>query len=182
MIFDEWEKFVGWATLDYFLKGGDAIHANGLARELKISPSTALQYLHFYCKEGILEKKAVGNMSIYSLVANPVSRELKRMHFLSIFYPAFLSAIKESPGIVSAFLYGSHASGDYRAESDIDIIIIATDKGIGRKWISPMERKLKKEVGLEMFTPGEWRSLVKKGDDFAMSVIRNHVVLFGADL
>ena len=78
-----WNKFKGWVVLEYFLESNKKIHVNGLAKDLKISPSTAQAYLSEYEKEGILEREKTANIITYKLNETPFTLELKKLYIIS---------------------------------------------------------------------------------------------------
>ncbi len=178
----EWRKFKGWAVLEHFLRYGERIHIKSLSKKLKISPQTAQYYLQFYEKHGILEKTAIGNMLLYSLKPTPITLELKRLYFMFAFYPLIADFIKSNTDINTLALYGSHASGEYDMKSDIDLLIISQNRQLNLSHLKPIERKLEKEVKTQTLSIGEWKNMVRKGDNFALSVLKKHIILSGAAL
>ena len=180
MLIKEWNKFKGWSILEFFLTNDTKIHLKGLARNLQISPRTAQIYLKLYEKEGILQSEAVGNMILYSIADNFMTRDLKRAHFL-LSIKNFVSAfLKDNEGIVSLVLYGSHAGGRYDSKSDIDLLAISQRKALDLGALKVMEGKLGKEVKIEVYSIGEWRKMEKS--DFYISIIKDNVLLYGAQL
>ncbi len=175
----EWRKFKGWAVLEYFLKNPNTkVHIRGLSRELGIGPLTAQRYLKLYRGKGLLNEERVANSLQYSLNnLSPVAKSLKRFYCLET-----LGELKSIPeNIVSIALFGAHASGEYTENSDIDILIIAQGKPDLRVF-KEIERKMRKTVDVTTMSLGQWRELVKKRDGFADSVLRNHIVLWGAQI
>jgi hypothetical protein len=88
---------------------------------------------------------------------------------------------------VSIILVGSHASGQARSESDIDLIVIAKGKQEAEKALN-----LSKKIGFEkdrpvldckVYTEGEFRE-AKAGIDnrFLWTCMKNGKLLFGEDL
>jgi len=177
-----WSKFKGWAILEFFLSGSLRIHANGLAKRLKISVSTAQHYLVGYEKQGILEKKKTANIILYSLRETPLALELKKAFFLSGFLPFAEQFNKQNPFVTTLALFGSHAKGTFDEKSDIDLIAISQEKKIMLDSLKGMEGKTGKEAKIQVFSLQEWRALVKKNDSFAIAVLKNNILLSGAPL
>lgn len=175
----KWRKFKGWAVLEYFLKNPNTkLHIRGLSRDINVGPLTAQRYLQLYRDEGMLNEEKVANSLQYSLDnTSPVVKSLKRFYFLEL-----LGKIEEVPeGVVSIALFGAHASGEYTENSDIDILVIAQDKP-NLSIFKKLEKKLAKTVDITTMRLGEWRALVKKRDEFADSILRNHILIHGAQL
>lgn len=181
MLIEKWRKFKGWSVLEFFLKEDRKIHLKGLAKEMKISPRTSQIYLHFYEKQGIVNKEKIGNMALYSLDTNPLTFQLKKFYFLAQIYPHTKKFIEKNPGINTLALYGSHASGEYDKKSDIDLLVISQNKKLNLEQIKIIEAEFDKEVKIQIFSIGEWKGLTKK-DAFAFSILKNHIVLYGASL
>ncbi len=181
MIIDEWKKFKGWVTLEYFLKTNKEIHVKGLARQLKISPQTANYYLKFYKKEGILKERREGNLLLYSLTDNCLVKQLKIFYTLNILSEFSKKFVKKNK-ITSLVLYGSHASGSYDKSSDIDLVIISQLKKLNLDEIKALEKKIGKEVKIQVFSLGAWRNLKRKKDSFIRSVLSKHILLYGAEI
>lgn len=181
----EFKKFKGWVVLEYFLKNPIVkIHIKKLARELKIGNYTAQHYLAVYEKDGTLSSEKIGNLKQYSLNNEVTSvQSLKKFYFLQKLSELTFSKqlIDDNPSISSIVLYGSYANGTYSDKSDIDLLIISNEK-INQESLRKLESEFGKEVGLTVYTIGEWRSLIRKGNNFVLSVIKNNVVLYGAEI
>ena len=181
MITKEWKKFRGWRVLEFFLKTGKEAYVKKLARELRISPQTANYYLKFYKKAGILKERKEGNLLLYSLADNCLTKQLKIFYILDFLYQFALKFCKENK-ITSLVLYGSHASGMYDRNSDIDLLVIAQQKKLKLDEVKKIEREINKEVKIQVFSIGEWRNLKRRKDKFALSVLKKHILLYGAEI
>ncbi|HIE41410.1 MAG TPA: nucleotidyltransferase domain-containing protein [Candidatus Aenigmarchaeota archaeon] len=182
MILKEWRKYKGWQILEYFLDKNERIHVKGLAKKLRISPRTSQIYLNFYEQVGILERNKVGNIIQYNLKLTPLTLELRRLYFLLKFFPEVRKIVEKNPDIITIALYGSHASGDFDKTSDVDLLIISQNKKLNLEPIKKIESLLKKEIKLQIFSLGEWKKKIKNKDLFSFSVLRNHIILYGAEL
>ena len=181
MITEEWKKFKGWYVLEYFLKTQKEVYVKELSRILNVSPGTANYYLRFYRNKGILNERKKGNLLLYSLTDNVLTRQLKIFYILDRMYPFVLEFFKQN-SITSIILYGSAASGIYDIHSDVDILIISQQKELNLQIIKDLEEKLNREVKIHVFSLGEWRRLKKKRNKFALSVLNNHILLKGAEI
>jgi predicted nucleotidyltransferase len=81
--------------------------------------------------------------------------------------------------IHAAFIYGSVASGDDRADSDIDLMVIAEDLDYPTLFeaLQTAERQLGRAVNPNLMTPEEWRRRSAQPDGFAVR-IRDRPILF----
>ena len=182
IMFKAWDSFRGWKILKYLLGHSRKMHVRGIARELKISPSIVQHYLLEYYSEGLLEKEKSANSVNYKLKESPLTMELKRAYFishLSVFAKEFT---EDNPAISTISLYGSHAKGTYDEKSDVDIIVISQKKDLSLKAVERLELLLGKEVNIQIYTIAEWDNLLIKGNNFAQAVLRNNILLYGAEL
>lgn len=182
MILKEWQKFKGWAVLEYFLSQQKRIHLKGLAKELKISPRTAQIYLQLYEKDGLLDMESIGNLKLYSLADSPLTRELRRAYLLLKITAPINGFVKENRSVTGVILYGSAAKGEYDSSSDIDLLVISDKKELNLKMIKGLETDIGKEVRIDVLGLGELRRLADKQDSFYKSVIKNNIQLYGATL
>ena len=178
-MFSEWKKFMGWVTIEYFMKNPNSkIHIKGLSKKLKISPGTSYIYLKEYEKSGVLRKETAGNVHLYSLDnENPLVKAMKRAYIVSqIMQSGFLEEIRTYA--LAAALYGSSSSGDYTESSDIDIIVIG-DADIPANVVRKIESFTDNEAGIPRMSISEWKRKKESGDFFIQSVLRNSVILLG---
>ncbi|MBU0662614.1 MAG: nucleotidyltransferase domain-containing protein [Candidatus Diapherotrites archaeon] len=177
-----WQKFKGWKVLEFFLAGGGRIHVNGLAAKLGISPGTAQEYLTGYERQGVLERERAANAINYMLAETPLTLELKKAYFVSLLADFGGEFEKENPYVATLALYGSHAKGTYDEKSDIDLLAISQEKKLRLGSLKKIEEKTGREAKLQSFTLAEWKGMLAKKDSFASAVIRNNIVLLGAQL
>lgn len=82
---------------------------------------------------------------------------------------------------VWAVLYGSHARGDVNEGSDIDLLLVKeTDEPFLRR-IDRVLDLLPNWPRLEplVYTPGEFRRLLREGNDFIQTVVEEGITLYG---
>ena len=82
--------------------------------------------------------------------------------------------------MISIVLYGSFADGTYSGKSDIDILIIAPKRA--KIDLDRIERKLNREINLQIISLGQWLAMKEKNKGFYETVVRNHVILSGGEL
>jgi len=152
-----------------------------LARELNISPQTAMHYLKFYKNANVLKERREANLLLYSLEDNALTRQLKIFYILDRIYP-FVLKFAGKNNITSIVLYGSHASGTFDENSDIDLLLIAQKKTLNLDELKKLEMGMGKEVKIQVFSLGEWRNLKRKANPFVRSVLSKHILLYGAEI
>jgi len=181
----EFRKFKGWVVLEFFLTHPSTkIHLKKLVRTLRISPRTALTYLKTLKKDKILKEEKVGNMTIFSLNNELyLVKALKKAHFLltlnELGFPDVFLA--ENTGVISFALYGSCADGNYDEKSDVDFLVIKRGS-MNKSMFRRVEERTKRDVLVTCMSPAEWRKRAEERDPFYLNIVRNHVLLHGADL
>lgn len=181
----EWKKFKGWRVVEFFLEHPNTTtYTSEITQKLNISKSTASTYLAAYARERLFNARKTGNVLSYALNNDlPAVKALKKFYFLQkLGETGFVQKFAASNNPVSLALYGSCASGEYSERSDADILAITQNKTLDPTLIKWLENKIKKEAGVQAYTQGEWRKMVREGSSFALSVRKNHVLLYGAEL
>ena len=184
-MFKEWDKFRGWTVLGYFLSRPDSrMHIRGVAKALGVSPRTAEHYCKYYASEGVLEAEKVANSTQFGLVNGDfLVQSLKAASSLSLLRQSgFPRKFAKSNSAVSLALYGSHASGRYSEKSDVDLLCISGRKELDQTLLREVEALFSAQVGLTVYSLGEWRKLKLSSDSFYNSVKASHVLLWGAEL
>lgn len=175
----EWRIFKGWVIIEYFMNNpSKEIHVRGLAKELGVSPLTSNTYLRAYAAEGILNKKKSANAILYSLKNDtPIVKRLKQFYSVALLAEnGFVNEVlNDNPQATGIILYGTHASGEYDERSDFDIIILSMNPQYPNKAVD----KLGKEATVSILALADWK---KKNKEFKNSVLKNHIVLYGAGL
>jgi predicted nucleotidyltransferase len=86
--------------------------------------------------------------------------------------------------ITAAFVYGSVASGRDRADSDIDLMVIAEDLDYPKLFeaVQDAEKKLDRTVNPTLMTLREWRRKAARKDSFAARLQgRARLFVLGSD-
>lgn len=179
---NEFRKFVGFKILEYFLLNPTKeTYLKELAKKLEISPRSVKIYCDTFVKDGLINREIKGNMHLFSTNnENFRIREMKRAFFINILSELGIDKISEE--CISIAIYGSHASGIYDEKSDIDLLIIGNEKQINRDLLVKFMKKIGKEIQLNVITMIKWEKMKKENDAFVNSVLRNHILIKGAEL
>lgn len=183
----EWNAFRGWSVLEHFLLFPNSrFHINELARILKMSTYAAQKFCVLYAKEGLLERRIVGNIHQYGLRQNDA-----RARALKLFIGPYLVAdrthlapfLEKNRNVLSVAVYGSFSSGDYGDKSDLDIIIITSDERKPRtEDLGGIELRLGREANITPLSFAKWRQMERKKDHFFLSVKKNNALIWGNPL
>lgn len=179
MIGAELQKSAFWGVLSFLASTNEEMHANGLAKRLKISASSAHGRLKSLEKDGIVESRAVGNIILYSLRNTPIVFELKKIVFLLHAVPFFEKFAGDNKAVGAMALYGSMADGTFDRHSDIDLLVISQEKKLNFEALERLEFKEKREVKAVVYSVGEWRKLAREKNPFFESVAKKHITVWG---
>lgn len=144
------------------------INVGNIARELKKIESA-----------GLIVSRKIGNVIAFQAnTSSPLFDHFKELVIKVIGVEELLrpELVKEK-SIQLAFIYGSYAKGDFEAESDIDLMIVADLKNESfeniQSAISDVENKIGREVNSSIFGKEEFSHRLKQKDPFLSDVIGN---------
>lgn len=157
-----------------------------LTRELKdLSVGTVQRELDTLSQLGLIERSVLGKQVFYRANrSHPVFPELRALVAKTIGkIPMLRSALAPLTDRISvAFVYGSIARGEERAESDIDLLIVgkvALENVIAR--LGDIEGALRRAVNPTVYSPAEFRSKLASGNHFLISVVRGDKIFLIGD-
>jgi len=146
-----------------------------LARSTGKTPSSLQRDLAALTRAGIILRTARGHQVYFRANrASPVFEELrglvvKTFGVVEILRDA-LQALTDR--IESAFVYGSVARGEARAESDIDLLVIGkVSSGDVIEALAPAQRRLGREINPTVFPPAEFAEKARGGNHFLTTVL-----------
>ena len=181
------EEYVRWKILSHFLaNSGTAFHVKGLARLLKVSPASVSSTTKSLHSDGILLKEKRGIAHFYKLnMDHYLTPTLKKAYGITLITELKPEVVflEIDPGITSMALFGSYADGSFDGKSDVDVLLITPNKK--RDLLDVAARfsdELGHNVGLYIFKPSQWRSMVHRSDEFYRWVIRDYLLLHGSKL
>lgn len=154
------------------------LHSNQSFYDKEISESTGVsrgatnQVLNSFLENNLLTRERKGKMWFYSIVAQPLLKHFRIFENLVV-----LSELVQqlSPFAKRIILFGSTATGEDTAESDIDIFILTDDK----KAIMEEIRKFRttREIKPIVQTPLEYAESQRKDEAFYKGVNKGIVLL-----
>jgi len=133
---------------------------------------------------GLLSSRNEGNLKYFSLNKEfVIYEELKSIFMKTKGAVGILrDAVSTKRHIDYAFIYGSFATGEERAESDIDVMIIG---GIPLEEVLALirgpEEKLSREINVSLHGLQEIRKRVKDRDPFIMEVLEGSIIMLVGD-
>lgn len=148
-----------------------------LANKLGLTPSSLQRELAALLAAEILESREEGNRIYYrAQMESPGIYELKKFFEKTAGIEHTILAALEPflPKLESVFIFGSVASGEHRAHSDVDLMLIGeTTSSELTEAVRQIENKLDREVDLSVFSSKEFRKRIENDDAFIKTVMKN---------
>lgn len=146
-----------------------------LERRTGLSDATVRQELKKLSRLGVVEARRDGNRTYYR--ANDAHPLYPDIHNLVLKTSGLTDVLREALGeaedIELAFVFGSVASDNAKARSDIDLMVIGT---IGLRQLSRrlpgLEAKIGREVNPHVLTPEEFARRADERDHFITAVLK----------
>ncbi len=152
-----------------------SLHVRQIARALDKPAGTLLRELKALAEAGVLVRKPVGNQVHFQADRNcPIFEELRGILKKTV---GVADVLREalaplSAQIAAAFVYGSVASGEERAGSDVDVMIIG-DASFADvvAALAPAQLALGREVNPNLYPALELRRKLAAGESFVQRVL-----------
>jgi len=167
-------------ALGFFIENPyDEIYLREFSRKLKISPNTSQRFLDLFLKEGFIKEEKKANSRFFKAnLDNIVFRHIKKTYSIKKLVDlGFFDLLKESVSHVVVF--GSVAEGLDDKKSDIDLLIIGSDKSRVRNIILEIQKKADREIQEHVFSFAEWKKQKKENKAFYQDVIAKGINLIG---
>ena len=158
-----------------------------ITRELKgVSAGTLQRELETLRLLGLIERSALGQQVFYRANrSHPIFPDLRALVVKTVGAIALMrSALGPLADRISlAFVYGSMARQEERADSDIDLMVVGRarlEDVLAR--LDGIEASLRRAVNPTAYSPGEFKKKLKSGNHFLNSVVRGpKIFLIGDD-
>ena len=175
--------------LHFFTNTDDEMYLREMALKLKEDPGNLSKELSKLEQEGVFISQFRGKQKYFFLnKAYPLFNELKSIIFKTIGIQGSLqNIINKTNGIVSAFIYGSFATGKENTSSDIDLCLIVKDSVFNENnlisKIDGLEKTISREINYIYYSEEEWEKQINKNDSFIINIkIGPKIVLKGDGL
>jgi len=174
-------KILGWL----FTHPEESFFVRQIALILKEDPTNVSREMAKLEELGILRSKRNGNLKHFQANQEcPFFQELKGLILKTTGVAGRIRAsLDKLAGIEYAFIYGSYAKGEEKADSDVDLLIIGDvdmdrlDSNLGK-----LEKTLGREINYVLYSMEEFKSKKKAKDGFLMDVLRGKkIMLVGAE-
>ncbi len=144
-----------------------------IRKKLRISKGSSVKWIGVLSSEGLVQKSTKGRINLYKLNSEDTRViEIKKLKIISELHP-ILEGIKDS----KIFLYGSSARGEYREESDVDILVIGSQNRSITDVFRKAENVLKRRIKPSFYTELEWSRMQREDPAFYERVEKDKVRL-----
>ena len=163
------------AVLSELSKAADTgLHLREIARRSGLNSKTVLREVHALRNAGVLTAQQIGRQIIYRL--NPdcaIYEELRSIIRKTVGLAGVLRGALKSlqDQIEFAYIYGSHATGTERLNSDVDLMVIGNVTL--RELSSPIReagRTVQRTVNPTLYSPQEYSEELKDANSFVARV------------
>jgi predicted nucleotidyltransferase len=165
----------------YFTNPTARLHLRDLAKRLAVDPSNLSKELRRLEEDGLFASEVSGRQKYFRLNRQyPLYSEVRRIVEKTIgAVPLLAQSLKEVQGIQEAYVYGSFASNQQDAASDIDVLVIGTPKTEAlAQAIQALERQLGREINYTALGRKEFEARRARKDAFLENVWHNkHIPL-----
>ncbi|NLH70826.1 MAG: nucleotidyltransferase domain-containing protein [Brooklawnia sp.] len=172
------------AVLAVLLRTGSGLtgrQVHGLVRD-RFSLWSVQQALASLVGLGVVESQTVGRALVHTI--NEDHYAIQPLRVLLDPFAALREVVQRSVGssVVAVVLFGSVARGDATADSDVDLVVLASSEWEGRSDLEDAVRgRLGNDCDVLVFTPEEFGRLAASGDEPVVAqILADGVVLFGS--
>jgi predicted nucleotidyltransferase len=169
-------KILGWL----FTHPEESFFVRQMAVILKEDPTNVSREMARLEELGTLRSKRNGNLKHFQANREcPFFEELKGLVLKTSGVAGRIRAsLERLAGIEFAFIYGSYARGEKKADSDVDLLIIG-DVGLNRldSSLEKLEKVLGREINYVLYSREEFRARKKSKDGFLMDVLSGKKIM-----
>lgn len=167
-------------------RGEEKTSIRGLSEELGMDYKNAYGIVKRLEKEGLISLEKVGNSNVCKLARkpHPLIYEAENERRENLLKDSKINAIYEKLKVLQfpfmALVFGSHAKGEAKKGSDVDLMVIC-EKG-REKGIEDVVSILPFDIHLVPLTPEEFLSMAKSREFSVVSeAIKRNVILIGIE-
>lgn len=164
----------------FFTRPDEQFHLREVVRLTGVSPGAIQRELKLLANAGILTHTRRGNQTIYQADAScSVFHLLKELVVRTVGISDLLrqALLPLQHSVRVALLFGSFASGQHRATSDVDVLVVGelpfADLVAA---LRPVQQRTGREVNPVLYTPSDFTEGIRSGNHFLTSVLASPVV------
>lgn len=166
----------------------EAFYLRQIARLTDLSVGSVQYEIPALTEAGLVTREEIGNQLHFQanpdcLVFDDLRRMMEKTTGLADHLRAALAPLAEEGKLVHAFIYGSVATGNQSAGSDVDLMLLGDVKLREiAPVLRPVEDRIAREINPSVYTLDEFTKRVASDDHFIGSVVRGpRIPLVGSD-
>lgn len=167
----------------FFANEEKSFYLSEIAKIIKVSVGTCQRELNRLISSGILKTEKKANLNFYFLnKQNPLLREIRNIFVKTLGIEIELKKIiKSIKGVKYALIFGSYVKGGFRADSDIDLLIIGqiNENELIRK-IKILETAIQREINYHLYSENDFKQKLKQ-KSFLRNILYNYLILTDND-
>jgi predicted nucleotidyltransferase len=145
-------------------------------------PGVFLKGINSLEKQGIISSRKEGNQRLFKINRkNPLFEEIKSIVRKTGGAKELLGRlVNEIKDVSIALIYGTYARDVLRADSDIDLLVVAiSDKAedILLDKLGDIEKKLQREINYKIYSKREFAKKRKENDPFIIEILSDKYIL-----
>lgn len=157
-------------------------HLNELLRLTGMGSASLQRELKKLATAGLIFSERIGNLKCFwANTQSPIFDELAGLTRKTIGFERLIgdALMPLQPRLQSAWIYGSVAKRTDNAQSDIDLLIVADDMGLGEllEHLLPVEMKLQRKINPTCYSPDEFARRRSEPDSFVNRVLAQPVIV-----
>jgi len=167
-------------VLSYLLLNHDVeLYLNEMAVKFSVDPGNLARKLNEWEREGIVQKRKRGNLSLYRAnIKHPLYKELRAITEKQFgLEDALCSAFKQVADIKQVYIFGSYAKGGMGQESDVDVLVIGSHKAVDvQRKMATVQKKFDREINVVDMTEQEFVKRKNSRDPFIKSIFNGKII------
>ncbi len=158
------------------------LYLSEIGRIIEKSPGVFQKSINALEREGWVSSRKSGNQRLFRVNdKHPLFSEMKLLLRKTSGAQAVLkNIVSHIDGIKTALIYGSYAKDSMRADSDIDLLVVAAspaDEDILVEALAKAERSLAREINYKFYNTSDLKRRLEKKDPFLKQVLSGKILI-----
>jgi predicted nucleotidyltransferase len=168
-----------------FGRPDQSFYIRQIARETRTSAGSVQRELEALANVGLIQRTDSGHQVYYQANRNhPVYPEIRALvaKTVGVFQLLGTALVPLADRISQAFVYGSLASGNENAQSDVDLIIVgevSLDEVLAR--LALIEQRIGRPLNPTLYSVSDFKTKIDSGNHFLRSVMQGRKVFLIGD-
>jgi len=163
-------------VLPYLLLNPQAeLYLNEIVVKFGVDRGNLVKKLAEWKKEGIVQKRKRGNLSLYRVnKAHPLYKELRAITEKQFGLEGVLrDALGRVKGVRQAYIFGSYVSGKFGPESDVDVLVVGSHRVVDvQRQVIKIQKKFDREINVVDMTELELNKRQQAKDPFVIRIFK----------